>query len=116
MMSEDGRRRHWLWALEPNEEGLSKRLALFHDDATVLPDLSLSRSRLGKKLLDILVDNKNIFESKGAGRRLIAQNGVSIGDDNKVTVEKVFKHKDLANGDMIFAKVKKILWSNRRME
>lgn len=44
------------------------------------PTITITEADFGKKLLDILVDNK-VFESKGAGRRLIAQNGVSIGDD-----------------------------------
>lgn len=51
------------------------------------PTITITEADFGKKLLDILVDNK-VFESKGAGRRLIAQNGVSIGDDKWTDVEK----------------------------
>ena len=36
------------------------------------PTITITEADFGKKLLDILVDNK-VFESKGAGRRLIAQ-------------------------------------------
>ena len=70
------------------------------------PTITITEADFGKKLLDILVDNK-VFESKGAGRRLIAQNGVSIGDDKWTDVEKVLTAEDLANGDMKFAKVKR---------
>ena len=38
---------------------------------------------------------------------LIAQNGVSIGDDKWTDVEKVLTAEDLANGDMIVRKGKK---------
>ena len=70
------------------------------------PTITITEADFGKKLLDILVDNK-VFESKGAGRRLIAQNGVSIGDDKWTDVEKVLTAEDLANGDMIVRKGKK---------
>lgn len=70
------------------------------------PTINITDADFGKKLLDILVDNK-VFESKGAGRRLIAQNGVSIGDDKWTDVEKVLTAEDLANGDMIVRKGKK---------
>lgn len=70
------------------------------------PTINITDADFGKKLLDILVDNK-VFESKGAGRRLIAQNGVSIGDDKWTDVEKVLTIEDLANGDMIIRKGKK---------
>lgn len=70
------------------------------------PTIIITEADFGKKLLDILVDNK-VFESKGAGRRLIAQNGVSIGDDKWTDVEKVLTAEDLANGDMIVRKGKK---------
>ena len=68
----------------------------------------LQLSLLQKQTLakNYLVDNK-VFESKGAGRRLIAQNGVSIGDDKWTDVEKVLTAEDLANGDMIVRKGKK---------
>lgn len=70
------------------------------------PTIAITEADFGKKLLDILVDNK-VFESKGAGRRLIVQNGVSIGDDKWTDVEKVLTTEDLANGDMIVRKGKK---------
>ena len=70
------------------------------------PTITITEADFGKKLLDILVDNK-VFESKGAGRRLITQNGVSIGDDKWTDVEKVLTAEDLANGDMIIRKGKK---------
>ena len=70
------------------------------------PTITITEADFGKKLLDILVDNK-VFESKGAGRRLIAQNGVSIGDDKWTDVEKVLTAEDLANDDMIVRKGKK---------
>lgn len=71
-----------------------------------VPTIEVKEADFGKKLLDILVDAK-VFESKGAGRRLIAQNGVSIGDDKWTDVEKVLTAEDLGEDGMLVRKGKK---------
>lgn len=70
------------------------------------PTIEILPEDFGKKLLDVLVA-ANVFESKGAGRRLISQNGVSIGDDKWTDAERVLTEEDLASGDMIVRKGKK---------
>ena len=70
------------------------------------PTVEILPEDFGKKLLDVLVA-ANVFESKGAGRRLISQNGVSIGDDKWTDAERVLTEEDLASGDMIVRKGKK---------
>ena len=47
----------------------------------------------GKKLLDVLVSAK-VIESKAEGRRLIAQNGLTLNDEKVSDAEYVFAEKD----------------------
>ncbi|MBO4401497.1 MAG: tyrosine--tRNA ligase [Selenomonadaceae bacterium] len=47
----------------------------------------------GKKLLDVLVSAK-VIESKAEGRRLIAQNGLTLNDEKVTDAEYVFAEKD----------------------
>ncbi len=48
---------------------------------------------VGKKLLDVLVSAK-ILESKAEGRRLVAQNGLTLNDEKVSDAEYVFAEKD----------------------
>lgn len=70
------------------------------------PTVAVTEADFGKKLLDILVAAK-VFDSKGAGRRLIAQNGVSIGDDKWTDVDRVLTADDVAGDGMLVRKGKK---------
>lgn len=70
------------------------------------PTIAVTEADFGKKLLDILVAAK-VFDSKGAGRRLIAQNGVSIGDDKWTDVDRVLTAEDVAGDGMLVRKGKK---------
>lgn len=70
------------------------------------PTVLIKPEDIGKKLLDVLVEAK-VFESKGAGRRLIAQNGVSIGDDKWTDVERVITAEDIEGDGMLVRKGKK---------
>lgn len=70
------------------------------------PTIAVTEADFGKKLLDILVTAK-VFDSKGAGRRLIAQNGVSIGDDKWTDVDRVLTAEDVAGDGMLVRKGKK---------
>ena len=60
----------------------------------------------GKKLLDVLAANK-IIESKAEGRRLIAQNGLTLNDEKVTDVDFVFSEKDFIDGAAIIRKGKK---------
>ena len=70
------------------------------------PTIAVTEADFGKKLLDILVAAK-VFDSKGAGRRLIAQNGVSIGDDKWTDVDRILTADDVAGDGMLVRKGKK---------
>jgi tyrosyl-tRNA synthetase len=48
-----------------------------------MPTVEITQDKLGTKLLDLMQENK-IIATKSEGRRLIKQNGLSLGDD-KVT-------------------------------
>lgn len=73
------------------------------DDA---PTIELSKEDIGAKLLDILVRNE-VFESKGAGRRLLSQNGVSINDEKWTDAEKIISEADFTDNQMMVKKGKK---------
>ncbi|WP_304155159.1 tyrosine--tRNA ligase, partial [Megamonas hypermegale] len=70
------------------------------------PTVIVKPEDIGRKLLDVLVEAK-VFESKGAGRRLIAQNGVSIGDDKWTDAERVITAEDIEGEGMLVRKGKK---------
>lgn len=70
------------------------------------PTVIVKPEDIGRKLLDVLVEAK-VFESKGAGRRLIAQNGVSIGDDKWTDTERVITAEDIEGEGMLVRKGKK---------
>ena len=50
-----------------------------------MPTLTVA-NMIGRKLLDVLVEQK-IIGSKGEGRRLIAQNGLSVNDKKIADVD-----------------------------
>ncbi len=70
------------------------------------PTIAVTEADFGKKLLDVLTAAK-VFDSKGAGRRLIAQNGVSIGDAKWTDVDRVLTADDVAGEGMLVRKGKK---------
>ena len=61
---------------------------------------------VGKKLLDVLAENK-IIESKAEGRRLIAQNGLTLNDEKVSNVDLILSEKDFPNGAAVVRKGKK---------
>ena len=52
-------------------------------DLSNVPSIEMSESELGMGIVDLLAE-KGVMKSKGEGRRLVQQNGVSIGEE-KVT-------------------------------
>jgi len=75
-------------------------------NAESMPTFEVAQAKLGGKLLDVLVDN-GIFGSKGEGRRLIAQNGVSLGDEKLSDPDKVLSAEDFKDGEILVKKGKK---------
>ena len=60
--------------------------SVFGGSTENIPSIKVE-NMVGRKLLDVLVENK-IIGSKGEGRRLIAQNGLTIGDEKVTDIDK----------------------------
>ena len=71
-----------------------------------MPTIQLNAENEGQKLLDILV-GAQVFESKGEGRRLIKQNGLSLNDAKVADPDYVLTDGDFTDGEAIVRKGKK---------
>lgn len=71
-----------------------------------MPTIELAGEGVGKKLLDVLVAGK-VFASKGEGRRLIQQNGLSLNDDKVADADYALADGDFHDGEAIVKKGKK---------
>lgn len=71
-----------------------------------MPTIQLTAENEGQKLLDILVSGQ-VFESKGEGRRLIKQNGLSLNDAKVADPDYVLTDGDFTDGEAIVRKGKK---------
>lgn len=71
-----------------------------------MPTIQLIAENEGQKLLDILV-GAQVFESKGEGRRLIKQNGLSLNDAKVADPDYVLTDGDFTDGEAIVRKGKK---------
>lgn len=71
-----------------------------------MPTIEVGAEGVGSKVLDILVANK-VFASKGEGRRLIQQNGVSLNDAKLSDPDYVLTEADFTDGEAIVKKGKK---------
>ena len=71
-----------------------------------MPTIELGDDAIGGKLMDVLVAGK-VFASKGEGRRLIQQNGVSFKDEKLSDPDYVLTEEDFTNGEAIVKKGKK---------
>lgn len=71
-----------------------------------MPTIQLTADDAGKKLLDILVAGK-VFASKGEGRRLIQQNGLSLNDVKVADPDYALAEEDFTDGEAIVKKGKK---------
>ncbi len=60
----------------------------------------------GAKLLEVLVEAE-VFDSKGEGRRLIQQNGLSLNDEKVSDPDYILSDSDFTNGEAIVKKGKK---------
>lgn len=71
-----------------------------------MPTIELTQADAGRKLLDILVEGK-VFASKGEGRRLIQQNGLSLNDAKVADADYVLSEEDFKGGEAVVRKGKK---------
>ena len=71
-----------------------------------MPTIQLTAENEGQKLLDLLVAGQ-VFESKGEGRRLIKQNGLSLNDAKVADPDYVLTDGDFTDGEAIVRKGKK---------
>lgn len=71
-----------------------------------MPTIQLTAENEGQKLLGILVAGQ-VFESKGEGRRLIKQNGLSLNDAKVADPDYVLTDGDFTDGEAIVRKGKK---------
>ena len=71
-----------------------------------MPTIQLTAENEGQKLLDILV-GAQVFESKGEGRRVIKQNGLSLNDAKLADPDYVLTDGDFTDGEAIVRKGKK---------
>ena len=71
-----------------------------------MPTIQLTAENEDQKLLDILV-GAQVFESKGEGRRLIKQNGLSLNDAKVADSDYVLTDGDFTDGEAIVRKGKK---------
>ena len=71
-----------------------------------MPTIQLTAENEGQKLVNILV-GAQVFESKGEGRRLIKQNGLSLNDAKVADPDYVLTDGDFTDGEAIVRKGKK---------
>lgn len=69
------------------------------------PTIKIAQTKLGSRLLDLLTEEK-VFASKGEGKRLMQQNGVSLNDE-KVAVDRLLAQEDFTDGACLVKKGKK---------
>ena len=74
--------------------------------AAALPTFMLTAEEMGAKLLDILAQN-GVFASKGEGRRLIAQGGVTLNDARVTDADYRLQEEDFSDGTALVKKGKK---------
>ncbi len=75
-------------------------------NADSMPTVVVAKDKLGAKLLDVLAEG-GVFESKGEGKRLITQNGVTLNDNKVDSIEAVLNESDFIDGQAIVKKGKK---------
>ncbi|MBQ9634185.1 MAG: tyrosine--tRNA ligase [Schwartzia sp.] len=75
-------------------------------DADAMPTAEVSPSELGTRLLDVLA-KKAVIASKGEGKRLVQQNGLSLNDERVTDIERTLTEQDFRDGSAIVRKGKK---------
>lgn len=75
-------------------------------DMSNVPTVHIAKEQLGETLLDVLVQTK-IIPSKGEGKRLIQQGGLSLNDNKITDMNVVITEADFADGSAIVRRGKK---------
>lgn len=75
-------------------------------DMSSVPTASVSREMIGTQLLDLLVAAK-VIPSKGEGKRLIQQGGLSVNNIKITDISTVVSEKDFEDGSMLIKRGKK---------
>ncbi|WP_139905070.1 tyrosine--tRNA ligase [Clostridium thermarum] len=93
---------------EEAEKARSAAEALFSGAGNLenVPTNTINRAMLNMSLLDVLVELK-ILPSKGEGRRLIQQNGLSINDAKVTDINRALIEEDFAQGFVLIKRGKK---------
>ena len=71
-----------------------------------VPTSAITKDALNRPILDVLVELK-ILPSKGEGKRLIQQNGLSINDTKIADINRVLVEEDFKNGYALIKRGKK---------
>lgn len=90
------------------ENARAAAMALFsgQGQAEDMPTMEIQIPIQGRKILDILTDGKMVA-SKGEGRRLIQQGGISLNDNKVTDIEYVLTTADFADNIALLKKGKK---------
>ncbi|MDT8719029.1 tyrosine--tRNA ligase [Clostridium sp. 19966] len=82
--------------------------ALFSGNGNMenVPTCEIKETDLGKALLDVLLENK-IIPSKGEGKRLIQQNGLSINEEKVTDFNRILAKEDFNEGFALIKRGKK---------
>jgi tyrosyl-tRNA synthetase len=93
---------------EEAEKAKSAAEALFSggNDMSNVPTVTISADMVGSAILDILATTK-IIPSKGEGRRLIQQGGLSVNDSKVTDINAALKLEDFQNGSVLIKRGKK---------
>lgn len=75
-------------------------------DLSNVPTMTISKDKVGCALLDILVET-NIIPSKGEGKRLIQQGGLSLNDEKVTEFNRQLLQEDLKDGSVMVKRGKK---------
>ena len=75
-------------------------------DADAMPTSEVTASDLGSRLLDVLAQ-KGVVASKGEGKRLVQQNGLTLNDERVTDIERKLTEEDFKDGSAIVRKGKK---------
>lgn len=75
-------------------------------DMSNVPTIFISEDEIGKPLLDILAENK-IIPSKGEGKRLLQQGGLSLNGEKVTDIKKILEEIDFQDGIALIKRGKK---------
>ena len=75
-------------------------------DTESMPTAEVAASDMGARLLDVLAKT-GVVASKGEGKRLVQQNGLSLNDERVSDIERKLTEEDFKDGSAIVRKGKK---------